>query len=165
MEYELYTFLRCSASVIWYSDVDGDGYGDVNNAFACARNATTDVQNSQDCNDGDGTVYPGAPEDWDCLDTNCDGFAYPLGDGRDGALNVSGTTTFTPSSTTVSGGLSIGQTQVSVSNGSVFSAGDYVLFWDAYGNSAGQWSIEYIESVSNNTLTLASAHTRDCCSE
>ena len=36
------------ASIIWYSDVDGDGFGDVNNAFVCARNAITDVQDSQD---------------------------------------------------------------------------------------------------------------------
>ncbi|MEC7985871.1 MAG: putative metal-binding motif-containing protein, partial [Myxococcota bacterium] len=50
------------ADTIWYSDVDGDGFGDVNNAFACERNALTDVEDNQDCNDADDTVYPNAPE-------------------------------------------------------------------------------------------------------
>ena len=100
-------------------------------------------------------MYPYAPEDWDCVDTNCDGFSYPVGDGRDGVLTVNGNTNFSTSSTTLSSSMSAGQTQVAVSNGGIFSPGDYVPFWDSYGSTAGQWSVEYIDSISGNTLNLA----------
>ena len=143
-----------STMTSWYTDADGDGYGSNSTQLSCAVPSSGTVLTG-DCDDGDGAVYPDAPEDWDCVDTNCDGFAYPLGDGRDGSLVVNGNTTFSTSSTSLSGGLSIGQTQVSVSNGSIFASGDYVLFWDSFGSSAGNWSVEYIDSVSGNTLLLA----------
>ncbi|MBT3223057.1 MAG: hypothetical protein HN348_28625, partial [Proteobacteria bacterium] len=43
-----------------YADKDEDGYGDPNAPFSgCEKNGLT---NADDCNDGDNTVYPGAPE-------------------------------------------------------------------------------------------------------
>ena len=143
-----------STMTTWYTDSDGDGYGGGSSNLSCAvpSNAATLVG---DCDDSNGSVYPNAPEDWDCVDTNCDGFSYPVGDGRDGVLTVSGSTNFSTSSTTLSSSMSAGQTQVAVSNGGIFSPGDYVLFWDSYGSTAGQWSVEYIDSISGNTLNLA----------
>ncbi len=63
----------------WYADTDGDGYGDA--AFrevACVGPADT-VTDATDCDDGDGTIHPGASDlGCDRVDDDCDGAA----DGR-----------------------------------------------------------------------------------
>ncbi len=47
---------------VWYSDVDEDGYGDAGSSqVACEQPTLTSLLDS-DCNDGDATVYPNAPE-------------------------------------------------------------------------------------------------------
>jgi hypothetical protein len=58
---------------VWYTDADGDDYGDPKfSQTACERpgNAVTD---DTDCDDSNAVVNPGAPEICDGLDDDCDG--------------------------------------------------------------------------------------------
>jgi hypothetical protein len=59
--------------VLWYQDKDGDGYGRrTNTRWSCVQPAGF-VTNSDDCNDGDNTIYPGATEWCDGKDNDCNG--------------------------------------------------------------------------------------------
>jgi hypothetical protein len=70
----------------WYTDGDGDGYGDpATGATACTQPSGT-VADGDDCDDGDASVHPGAFETWyDGVDQDCSGGSdYDLdGDGYD----------------------------------------------------------------------------------
>lgn len=59
----------------WYYDDDGDGYGDPASELpgACNGLAKKYVANGDDCNDNDASVHPGAKEECDGVDSNCDG--------------------------------------------------------------------------------------------
>ncbi len=90
---------NCDGSERCYGDADGDGYrtstlsssadGDCSDAGEALASAP-----SGDCNDGNTTIYPGAVEDADNVDTDCDGtelcFGDADGDGyRDNTLSSS----------------------------------------------------------------------------
>ena len=61
----------------WRADADGDTYGDpLTSTVACAPGGGW-VGNSQDCDDTEASVNPGAAELCDGLDTNCDGAVPP----------------------------------------------------------------------------------------
>ena len=56
----------------WYFDGDGDGYGSTI-FMACSAPSSSYVSASGDCDDGDSSSYPGAPETCDGDDNDCDG--------------------------------------------------------------------------------------------
>jgi hypothetical protein len=77
--------------VDWYTDGDGDGYGDPGATVqACAQPLGTSA-NDDDCDDGDALIRPGSVEVCDGVDQDCDGVIddgainpgtwYPDGDG------------------------------------------------------------------------------------
>jgi len=73
---------------LWFRDGDGDGFGDPSAAQAACDDPSTAyadwVQDSEDCNDDDGDIHPGATETCDDTDDDCDGLvddgASPLYD-------------------------------------------------------------------------------------
>ncbi|MBK7476746.1 MAG: hypothetical protein IPI11_12310 [Haliscomenobacter sp.] len=57
----------------YYRDNDRDGYGDPNQKQESCIPPKGYVTNSQDCNDNDANIHPGATEYCDGLDNDCDG--------------------------------------------------------------------------------------------
>ncbi|MEW5743487.1 MAG: putative metal-binding motif-containing protein [Myxococcota bacterium] len=55
----------------WYADGDGDGYGAGGAVSACSQ-PTGRVASSTDCNDGNASIRPNAPELCNGVDDNCD---------------------------------------------------------------------------------------------
>ncbi len=61
----------------WYLDLDGDGYGKTEDAYeSCSQpsDGAAWVLESDDCDDSDAAVHPGALEACNNLDDNCDGY-------------------------------------------------------------------------------------------
>ncbi len=62
-----------NARTTYYLDVDGDGYGDPDESSSGCGTDGTSVENADDCDDSDEDIYPGATEEFDEQDNNCDG--------------------------------------------------------------------------------------------
>ena len=60
-------------SPTWYEDGDEDGYGDPNSTQNTCNQPSGYVSNSDDCNDNQQTVHPGASEECNSSDDDCDG--------------------------------------------------------------------------------------------
>ena len=74
----------------WYTDGDGDGWGDAaERVTACEAPAGT-VAAVGDCDDTDPSVYPYAEEACTEADTNCDGLPGARDDDEDGARGCDG---------------------------------------------------------------------------
>lgn len=75
----------------WYGDADDDGYGGGTSTATACDAPTGYAALSDDCDDGDAAVNPGADEicDADDVDEDCDGFSDD--DDPDGFLESSGT--------------------------------------------------------------------------
>ncbi len=68
----------------WYSDTDADGFGNASAiSTACDAPAGT-VADASDCDDAQGSTYPGAPETCDSRDNDCDGLVDDADAGRVG---------------------------------------------------------------------------------
>ncbi len=62
----------------WYTDADGDGYGDAASTVAACDAPTGTVSDATDCDDGDASVSPAGDEVWyDSVDSDCDGALDP----------------------------------------------------------------------------------------
>ena len=59
---------------LWYTDADGDGFGDQSSAIHSCVAIPGMINSGGDCDDGDAAVNPGAAEVCDGVDNNCDGF-------------------------------------------------------------------------------------------
>ena len=59
----------------WWVDRDGDGFGSGPRNQDCAPPEDAALE-ANDCDDDDPTVYPGAPEQPDEVDADCDGLLY-----------------------------------------------------------------------------------------
>lgn len=57
----------------YYVDADGDGFGAAGGPESSCAPVPGKVTNDSDCNDGNATVKPGAPETCNGVDDNCDG--------------------------------------------------------------------------------------------
>jgi hypothetical protein len=57
----------------FYADTDGDGFGDPSVSSSACTAPAGFVAVGTDCDDADGTAYPGAPEACDGVDDDCDG--------------------------------------------------------------------------------------------
>ncbi|MBI4592201.1 putative metal-binding motif-containing protein [Candidatus Uhrbacteria bacterium] len=68
----------------FYEDVDGDGYGDVSSTTDACSAPSGYVEDQNDCDDADGTVYPDSLELCDGLDNDCTGAADDGGACTDG---------------------------------------------------------------------------------
>ena len=59
----------------WYTDADGDGYGDDSTELAACTAPTDTVRTGGDCDDQDGAVSPAATERCNGVDDDCSGIA------------------------------------------------------------------------------------------
>jgi hypothetical protein len=84
--------LDTSTGSAWYSDADGDGYGDPGAlTMACdAPSGSVAASMATDCDDGDASSHPAATEVCDGADNDCDG----LVDDDDPSLDAGTTTTW-----------------------------------------------------------------------
>ncbi len=58
----------------WYADSDSDGFGDAGNTVTACFQPAGYLSDNTDCDDGDGSSYPNAPEiTADGIDQDCDG--------------------------------------------------------------------------------------------
>ncbi|MDP2310815.1 MAG: polysaccharide lyase family 7 protein [Pseudomonadota bacterium] len=58
---------------VWYADVDGDGHGDASSPILACEAPAGAVAGSDDCEDADPAIHPGAGEICNGLDDDCDG--------------------------------------------------------------------------------------------
>ena len=65
--------LDFSTATNWYADSDSDGYGDANISTLLCAMPSGYVADDTDCDDTDGSEYPGADEYCDGDDDDCDG--------------------------------------------------------------------------------------------
>jgi hypothetical protein len=57
---------------VWYKDNDGDGWGGQSQVYGCTA-PTGYVADAGDCNDSNKNIYPGAPEQCNNVDDDCNG--------------------------------------------------------------------------------------------
>lgn len=69
-----------TSTATWYADADGEGFGDAASTKAACDPPDGYVSNTEDCDDGAFSTYPGAAEvPSDGIDQDCDGIDAPGG--------------------------------------------------------------------------------------
>ncbi|MCB9791480.1 MAG: hypothetical protein H6741_02020 [Alphaproteobacteria bacterium] len=103
-----------------YADADGDGYGDPGAATVACEAPSGEVDNGEDCDDGDAAVNPAATEVCDTVDNDCDGDV----DDDDRSLDTSTATTWYADSDGDGVGSSYSARACEVPSGYVATSGD-----------------------------------------
>lgn len=85
----VYNNIDCDDSILFYQDTDGDLYGDV------IFSPCSGITDNTDCNDGNSTIYPGAPEICDGLDNDCNLLADDIDADGDGISDCNDNCIFT----------------------------------------------------------------------
>jgi len=70
--------------IVFYADIDEDGFGDPNNPIEACSLPENAVDNDEDCDDLDTAIHPAIDEVCDGIDNNCNGLTD-----EEGALNAS----------------------------------------------------------------------------
>jgi hypothetical protein len=65
--------LDLSSAQDFYTDGDGDGFGDASARVQACQQPSGAVADATDCDDAVASTYPGAPEACDAIDQDCDG--------------------------------------------------------------------------------------------
>ncbi len=63
-------------AVTWYADTDIDNFGDINNTWESCSQPSGYLIDYSDCDDANSAIFPGAPEQCDTTDYDCDGETY-----------------------------------------------------------------------------------------
>jgi len=81
-------------NTVWYKDADNDGYTDGTTQRACTRPSAEYVLSAQpgDCNDANSSINPGATEQCDGIDNNCNN---QIDEGLSGCVSFPPDTTLT----------------------------------------------------------------------
>ena len=82
--------LDTATASVWYADADSDGYGDGLSTVTTCLTPSDYVANTDDCDDTDSAVNPGATEVCNSVDDDCDGDI----DDDDGSLDLSSASTW-----------------------------------------------------------------------
>ena len=69
----------------WFTDADGDGYGDATELVVACDAPSGAVADATDCDDADDAVHPSASEVCNGFDDDCDGLVDDADSGRDAA--------------------------------------------------------------------------------
>ena len=59
-------------AAVFYQDLDGDGFGDINSTVVSCEAPEGYVSDAQDCDDNNNTINPSFDEICDGIDNNCD---------------------------------------------------------------------------------------------
>ena len=65
--------LDATTATTWYTDSDGDGFGEAGSSSLLCEQPTGTVNDATDCDDASATTHPGADEYCDGVDNDCDG--------------------------------------------------------------------------------------------
>ena len=117
--------------VTYYKDADNDGFGNPNISVDDCMQPNTYVTNSEDCDDSNPNIYPGALELCDQVDNNCDG------DVDEGCLDCINAIQIIPNVTATSCGSENGRIQIEITGGQ----GPYNILWS---NDADQHMINQL---------------------
>lgn len=72
--------VNVDGGTVWFRDADGDGFGDPNHPAVLCSSEPGYADNALDCFDASAAVYPGAAEQCDAMDNDCNGW---VDDGMD----------------------------------------------------------------------------------